>query len=75
MPTKRFSHRKFRELCGDKSRPDLAFSIRHKTGVKVSMESIRHYQRGDCNPNSEKLAAIAEYFGTSIDYLFEIKER
>jgi len=67
---KRFSAAKLIRLRGDKQYHTLAVEITQRTGVDVHPDSIRKWETGT-TPGGDKLAAMAAYFGISVDDLFE----
>lgn len=38
--------------------------------IGLPTDAIRRYERGEANPTVESLAAIADYFKVSMDYLW-----
>ena len=66
-----FSPVKLRRLRGDRAFHTLAVEITQRTGVDMHPETLRLYEAGKSEPRTEKLAAIAAYFGVAIDALFE----
>ena len=68
---KRFSPEKLRRLRGDLSHVMLSAKITEKTGVDINPMTLRKWEDGEMIPGSDRLAAVANFFGIPIDDLFE----
>lgn len=60
--------RRLRRLREEK-RPLLSMAVTSEL-IGLPPDAIRRYERGEANPTVESLAAIADYFKVSMDYLW-----
>lgn len=60
--------RRLRKLREEK-RPLRSMAVTSEL-IGLPPDAIRRYERGEANPTVESLAAIADYFEVSMDYLW-----
>lgn len=53
----------------EEKRPLLSMALTSEL-IGLPPGSVRKYERGERKPTAESLAAIADYFGVSMDYLW-----
>ena len=67
------------KVLGDDGKPisqgELAVRVSRETGVAVEQGQIGHIEVGKRFPSAQLLVALADFFGTSIDYLVGRTER
>lgn len=70
MDIKLFGNR-LKELRGNKSQINTVKEILEKTGISLTAQTLGRYEKGDYKhkPDIEILAALAEYYNVSADYL------
>jgi len=62
---------RLKELRGNKSQINTVKEILEKTGISLTAQTLGRYEKGDYKhkPDIEILAALAEYYNVSADYL------
>ena len=65
--SKLFSYKKYSELRDNKGLTD--YEVSKNTNVQTS--TLSNWKAGRYTPKSDKIKAIADYFGVSIEYFFE----